>query len=78
MAFVRSGWVNVSTENSGGVRNVGENGNARSRTAGSSTNAYYLNFNPTTVNPSNNWHRWIGLPLRWGLAAVWCRSLREI
>lgn len=64
LAFVRSGWVNVSTSNSGGVRNVGENGNGWSRTANSSTNAYNLNFNPTGVNPSNNSNRWAGLPLR--------------
>ena len=61
LAFVRSGNVNV---NDGKVYNVGNSGYGRSRTASSSTNAYYLNFNPTDVNPSNNNHRWYGFPLR--------------
>lgn len=64
LAFVRSGWVNVSTSYEGGVRNVGNNGYGWSRTAQSSTNAYHLNFNPTNVNPSNNSNRWAGFPLR--------------
>ena len=50
--------------------NVGNNGYGWSRTAKSSTTAYFLNMNPTDVNPSNNNHRWVSLPLRWVARAV--------
>lgn len=61
LAFVRSGWVNVDA---GAMWNVGNNGYGWSRTAQSATNAYFLNMNPTNVNPSNNNNRWVSLPLR--------------
>ncbi len=64
LAFVRSGWVNLSTEYEGRVRNFGNNGNYWARTAVSDTNGRYLNFNPTNVNPSNSWGRYGGFPLR--------------
>jgi len=67
LAFVRSGWVNVSTTYVGGVRNVGEDGGGWSRTARSATNAYNLNTNPTYVNPSGNSRHWSGFPLRFPL-----------
>ena len=60
LAFVRSGYVNV---NEGKTYNIGNNGNGWSRTSSAGA-AYYLSFNPTDVNPLNNWVRWIGLPLR--------------
>lgn len=65
LAFVRSGNVNV---NDGKVYYVGERGYGWSRTAKSDTNAYDLYFNTTGVNPSNDYGRWVGRPLRWGLA----------
>ena len=64
LAFVRSGWVNLNPDYEGRVRNLGNNGNYWSRTAGSETNGRYLNFNPTNVDPSNSWGRYGGFPLR--------------
>ena len=61
LAFVRSGYVNV---NDGKVYSVGSSGYGRSRTASSSSGAYYLTFNPTDVYPSYYYHRWYGFPLR--------------
>ena len=61
LAFVRSGYVNV---NNGNVNNVGNEATLRSRTSVSTTNAYILNSNPTTVNPSNSAVRYNGRPLR--------------
>ena len=61
LAFVRSGWVNVE---SGAVWYVGNSGYGWSRTAKSSTTAYFLGMNPTVVDPSGNNHRWVSLPLR--------------
>jgi len=61
LAFVRSDAIRV---NSGNVGWAGNNGYGWSRTAQSATNAYFLNMNPTNVNPSNNNNRWHGFPLR--------------
>ena len=61
LAFVRSGYVNV---NDGKVYVVGLSGYGRSRTASSSTDAYYLYFYPTDVYPSYSNRRWYGFPLR--------------
>ena len=71
LAFVRSDAVNV---NDGKIWNLGQNGNYWSRTASSSTAGRNLWFNPTDVNPSNSNNRWNGFSLRWGVAAVRCRS----
>ncbi len=49
LAFVRSGNVDL---NSGSASGVGRDGYGRSRTARSSTGAYYLSFNPTDIYPS--------------------------
>lgn len=61
LAFVRSDAVRLVE---GSVRYAGNNGYGWSRTANSSTNAYYLDMNPTNVNPSNNTNRYYGFPLR--------------
>lgn len=60
LAFVRSGFVNLS---GGNIDNVGY-GYGWSRTAVSTTNARYLAINPTAVYPSYSASCWIGLPLR--------------
>ena len=62
LAFVRSGYVNLS---GGYVYNVGNGGYYWSRTASSSTGARYLYFGPTGVNPSGYNYRYYGLSLRW-------------
>ena len=61
LIFVLSGNVNID---GGNVWGVGSHGYGWSRTAVSSTNARYLDINPTDVNPSNSTARWVGLPLR--------------
>ena len=68
--FVRSGNVN-----SGSLRNAGNNGYYWSSTANSNTsNAYNLNFNTTSVNPSNNNNRYNGFSVRClALVAFGCR-----
>lgn len=67
VAFVRSGWVNVSA----GYMDSSDwdLGDYWSRTAGSATNAYYLNFYPgigssSDVDPSTSSSRFSGFPLR--------------
>ena len=65
MAFVRSGWVNVSTAYEGAMRNVGNSGYGWSRTAsGTPSYPYRLSFNPTNVYPSDNYDRYPSFPLR--------------
>ncbi len=61
--FVRSGYIRLQD---GQANNVGYEASTRSRTAYSAANAYYLNSNPTNVNPSNANNRYYGFPLRWG------------
>lgn len=60
LAFVRNGFVYV---NDGRVYYVGENGGDWSRTSSDGA-AWYLDFGPLNVNSSNNWVRWLGIPLR--------------
>lgn len=59
LAFVRSGYVNVSDSK---VHGISYSGYGRSRTASSSTSAYYLGMNPTFVDPSYDNPRWYGFP----------------
>ncbi len=63
LAFVRSG---VFYPDYGAANGVGSGGFGRSRTASSSTYAYYLGFNPTDIGPSNDYYgnRYYGFPLR--------------
>ena len=67
LGFVRSGNVALNT---GAMRNFGIHGYGWSRIAtvyGAGTwgaKAYYLHFNASGVNPSNNSVRWYGLPVR--------------
>ncbi len=75
MTFVRSGGVDISD---GFTNVVGYHGYYWSRTSRSSTNAYNLNFDSSTVNPSNNNNRWGGRPLRWGLAGCGADLLLKI
>lgn len=49
---------------SGGLNNVGSNGNYWSSAANSQTNAYNLNFNSGNVNPLNNNNRANGFSVR--------------
>ncbi len=64
---VRSGDVNL---NNGALRVFGINGYGWSRIStayGTGTwdaKAYYLNFNASGVNPSDNYVRWVGFPVR--------------
>ncbi len=64
LAFVRSGWTNVSTEYEGAIWRVGYEGDSWARTAVSTTFARYLYLSPTVVGPSNSAVRWAGLSLR--------------
>ena len=65
--FVRSGWVDLGT---GVLGYLGLHSGSWSRIAtiyGTSTwgaKAYYLRFDVTAVNPSNNYVRWGGFPVR--------------
>ena len=61
LAFVRSDAVRLVE---GSVRYAGYYGCGWSRTASSSTGAYYLAMNPTNVNPSDSTVRYYGFPLR--------------
>lgn len=61
LAFVRSG---VIYPNYGTAGYVGSVGFDWSRTAQSSTYAYYLRYDATTVNPSTAGDRWNGFSLR--------------
>ncbi len=67
LGFVRSGTVDLNT---GALRNFGVNGYDWSRIAtvhGAGTwaaRAYYLYFNASGVDPSSNYVRWYGLPVR--------------
>lgn len=61
LTFVRSGAVNL---NGGMVWVLGQYGSYWSRTAYSSTNAYYRDFYPPGVTPSRSYNRWAGFPLR--------------
>ena len=61
LAFVRSGYVSLGY---GQARNAGEYGCGWSRTAISSSYAYYLYMGTTNVNPSDYNNRWNGFPLR--------------
>lgn len=58
---VASGYRNNS---SGGLNNVGSNGNYWSAAPASATNAYNLNFNAGNVNPLNNNNRANGFSVR--------------
>lgn len=49
---------------SGGINNVGSNGNYWSSSPNSATNGYNLNFNSTNVNPSNSNNRTNGFTVR--------------
>ena len=49
---------------SGGLNNVGSNGNVWSAGSNSAANAYNLNFNSGSVNPVNNNNRSNGFSLR--------------
>ena len=49
---------------SGGLNNVGSNGNVWSAGSNSATNAYNLNFNSGSVNPVNNNNRSNGFSVR--------------
>ncbi len=64
LAFVRSGWTNVSTEYEGAMRYVGENGYYWAHTSVSSVIAYDLVMGPTHVYTSNYNYRYFGLSLR--------------
>lgn len=48
----------------GSMNNVGSNGNYWSASPNSSNNGYYLNFNSSSVNPSNNNNRAYGYSVR--------------
>jgi len=61
LAFVRSGYISLT---GGGVSNVGFYGYGWSRTAFSSSYAYYLDFYTTGVNPSSYSYRYLGRSLR--------------
>lgn len=62
--FVRSGVFDVTIA-AGTFRNAGINGNWWSSRADAATNAYNLNFNATTVYPSNGPNnRYVGRSLR--------------
>ena len=63
-AFVRSGWINVSTTYDGNMRYVGNAGYNRSRTVQSSTSVYHLYTNTMNVNSSDVGGLWLGFPLR--------------
>ncbi|MCL2561435.1 MAG: hypothetical protein FWE10_03820 [Rikenellaceae bacterium] len=59
--FPATGNRNVS---SGALNNVGSNGYNWSATPSSATNGFNLNFNSTSVNPSNSNNRGNGFPVR--------------
>jgi len=61
LAFVHSGYINISA---GSINNVSNNGYFWSQTAKSSTDAYTLYFYPTEVTPSGNGNRWLSRSLR--------------
>lgn len=61
LAFVRSGYMDLSA---GYINYIGHGGDAWSHTSYSSTNARNLNFDTTSVNPSDNNNRYNGFPLR--------------
>ncbi len=63
LAFVRSGWTNVSTEYEGAMRYVGGSGYEWSRTANSSTAVYRLGFSSTGLG-MNAEDRYWGFSLR--------------
>jgi hypothetical protein len=48
----------------GGLNNVGSNGYSWSSSPNGSSNGYFLNFNSTSVNPSNNNSRTYGFLAR--------------
>ncbi len=64
--FVRSGWVNL---NNSTMRRFGHDGhgwskNPTSYSSPTSANTYNLAFTASGVNPSANYSRWYGLPVR--------------
>ncbi len=61
LAFVRSGYIGIS---SGYTNNIGNYGYGWPRTVNLSTNAYRLNFGVSNMNPSSSDSRYIGFPLR--------------
>ena len=63
LTFVRSGWVNVSTDYEGAMRYVGGSGYEWSRTASSSAAVYRLGFSSTGLG-MNAEDRYWGFPLR--------------
>ncbi|MBR1796070.1 hypothetical protein IJ765_02310 [Candidatus Saccharibacteria bacterium] len=50
--------------NSGGVANVGSNGNFWSSTSASAPNAHNLNFNSNNLNPQNSNYKGNGFTVR--------------
>ena len=61
LAFVRSGYIYPPDSV---VNNVGISGGWWARTVYSSIDAYYLYLYSTSVNPSSNYRRIHGFPLR--------------
>ena len=64
--FVRSGWVNLDNSALGrfGCLGLGWSRSASSYSSHGPANAYYLDFNPSGVNPSGNINRWSAFPVR--------------
>ena len=61
LSSLAAGYRNNS---SGGINNVGSNGNYWLASSNSQANAYNLNFNSGTVNPQNNNNRANGFAVR--------------
>lgn len=63
-----SGYANPASgyrnNSDGSMNNVGSNGNYWSASPNSANNGYYLNFNSSNVNPSNNNNRANGFSVR--------------
>ena len=63
-----SGYANPASgyrnNSDGSMNNVGSNGNYWSASPNSESNGYYLNFNSSNVNPSNNNNRANGFSVR--------------